>query len=384
MMEKRTMTPQPLSTPRFIRKTQLDTNEYRKNFHQIDAEIIAVITSPEADKVTPLMSKIYLRLVGAPGKYWEKKGVLRFEAECREGKQVKAWTVLCGLLGVASATANKALTWLHDQGVIGYFSGKNGVGLRVFLNLAASSIGTRAVSGGKKILDFSPASFHERAASQNEPAFNDSYAIRDNSDTDLNPRAPKNGADNITVVKKTSDPAPASSQGLHASIVQKGGEMRLGEAPISGSDLTDEIVKRLRNELEPALQSSAVQAARREHERTRGWLDKYGIPKAARVAQREAYNVLKSYGVINSSAERERAGLEVGRNDYTPVAKPLSQNELKEMAGVCIAMLETHGQAIDVTLSEISIEAGGCLLAEDAPKVRELAELMANDLNRKE
>ncbi|HEU0144146.1 MAG TPA: hypothetical protein VFQ47_05115, partial [Nitrososphaera sp.] len=129
MQAKRAMSLHPISTPRFVRKTQLATNEYHKNFHQIDREIIAAITSAEADRVTPLISKIYLCLVNAPVKYWEREGVLRFEAECREGKQVKAWTVLCQLLGVASATANKALTWMHDVGVIGYFAGKNGVGI---------------------------------------------------------------------------------------------------------------------------------------------------------------------------------------------------------------------------------------------------------------
>src|ERR1044072_5373112 len=104
------------------------------------------------------MSKIYLRLVNAPDQYWERDGVLRFEAECREGKQVKAWDVLCELLGVASATANKALSWMHDQGIIGYFAGKNGVGIRIFLNRAANSIGNRPHSSGKKILEFAPAS----------------------------------------------------------------------------------------------------------------------------------------------------------------------------------------------------------------------------------
>src|SRR5881275_210131 len=98
----------PLPASRFIRKTQLGANEYRKNFHQIDREIIAALTSPEADEVTPLMSKIYLRLVNAPDRYWEREGVLRIEAEIREEKLVKAWSVLCDLVGVASATASKA------------------------------------------------------------------------------------------------------------------------------------------------------------------------------------------------------------------------------------------------------------------------------------
>src|SRR5436853_1099977 len=178
---------------RFIRKMQLSANAYHKNFSKLDVEIITAITSEEADRVTPLMSKIYLRLVNAPSQYWEREGVLRFEAESREGGHVKAWDVLCETMGVASATANKALTWLHDSGIIGYFAGKNGVGVRIFLNRASSSIGVRAASAGQKILHFAPASSGEAHASQNEAAFNDSFAVLDGSDSDLNPHAPKNG-----------------------------------------------------------------------------------------------------------------------------------------------------------------------------------------------
>src|SRR3712207_8744426 len=47
------------------------------------------------------------------------------------------------------------------------------------------------------------------------------------------------------------------------------------------------------------------------------WLENRGLPKAARVAQREAYNVLKNHGVISAVAERARADLEVGRNSFT-------------------------------------------------------------------
>jgi len=77
------------------------------------------VTSAEADQVTPLMSKIYLRMVGTPAEYWEREGVLRIEAEVREDRVVKAWAVFCELVGVASATASKAVRWMHDQGVIG-------------------------------------------------------------------------------------------------------------------------------------------------------------------------------------------------------------------------------------------------------------------------
>src|SRR5215211_7087476 len=137
------MSAQPLQSPRFVRKTRLAHDEYRKNFHQIDHDVIAAINSPEADRVTPLMSKIYLRLISAPTECWEREGVLYFAPRDTDGHPVKASKVLYAVLGVASATAHKALQWLHGQGIIGYFAGKNGAGIRIFLNRAASSIGMR-------------------------------------------------------------------------------------------------------------------------------------------------------------------------------------------------------------------------------------------------
>jgi hypothetical protein len=47
-------------------------------------------------------------------------------------------------------------------------------------------------------------------------------------------------------------------------------------------------------------------------------------------------------------------------------------------------MLEVHGQAIDVTLAGLSAEAGGVLLAQDAPKVRELALALTSDSGKGE
>ena len=368
------MTAQPQYTPRFVRKTQLALNEYRKNFHQIDDEIMAAITSEQADEVTPLMSKIYLRLVRAPAQFWEREGVLRFEAEVREGKQVKAWARLCELLSVASATASKALFWMHDQGIIGYFSGKNGVGVRIFLNRAVSSIGVRE---GKKILEFSPASSHKSPASPNEPAFNDSYAVREVSDSDFNSHAPKNGAETKTVFKTSPEPATQNEigPGRQEREVEVPGRSR------GDGGFIDEVVRRLKFELEPSLQQASRQAARQEHERTRKWLENKGLPKAARVAQREAYNVLKNHGVIGRATERVRADHEAGRNNYVAEIRPLTEEEIKELAEMCLAMLETHGQAVDVTLSEISVETGGPLLPEDAPKVRELAMRFAGEMS---
>jgi hypothetical protein len=374
------MTLQALSTMRFVRKTQLGPNEYRKNFHQIDREIMAVVTSSDADQVTPLMSKIYLRLVNAPERFWEREGVLRIEAEVRDEKILKAWAVLCDLVGVASATASKAIQWMHEQGIIGYFSGKNGVGLRIFLNRAASSIGVRQAQGNKKILVFPPASSGEAHGSANEPAFNDSFAVRETSDSDINPGAPKTGADQEQVVK-TSSESTAPSPVNPSSYVEP--KVATSSAP-SGISL-DDIVARLKAELEPAMHTAAKQAASREYERTREWLENRGLPKAARVAQHEAYNVLRKYGVISESGRNSSAHAEVGRSNYTPPEPhKLSPDEITDMAGVCVAMLETKGQSIELTLSEMSTEAGGFLLPEDAPRVRQKANSLLSERNSRE
>jgi hypothetical protein len=364
-----TMSLQPLPDQRFIRKTQLAPNEYRKNFQQIDREILSAISSAEADQVTPLMSKIYLRLVNAPDKYWEREGVLRIEAEVKDEKLVKAWTILCELVGVASATASKAFKWMHEQGIIGYFSGKNGVGLRIFLNRAASSIGVRQGQAGKKILAFHPASSSEAPASLNETAFNDSYAVRESLDTDINPHAPKNGADTQPVDKTLYQPTSPIRVNHNSYTAPDDSPQREPE-----SFSLENVITRLRAELEPSMHTAARQAAAREHERTREWLENRGLPKAARVAQHEAYNVLRKYGVISEASRSSRAQSEVGRNSYAPPdAHPLSAEEVSDFAQACVAMFETQGQSIELTLSEMSAEVGGFLLPDDAGRVRQKA-----------
>ena len=365
------MSLQSLPAQRFVRRTSLGPNEYRRNFRQVDREVIDAVTSREADRVTPLMSKIYLRLANAPEKYWEREGVLRFEADPRsEGRPATAWAQLCEVAGVASATASKALRWMHEQGVVGYFSGKNGAGIRVFLNRACSSIGVRKGSAGEKILAFPPASAGGSRASADEAAFSDSYAVLEVLETDLNPRAPENGAGQTEVVKKLPDLHPTQLGGLPQSV---GPESVPPRAAFKAEVTVEEIVMRLRRELEPSLQSAARQASAREHERTREWLESRGLPKAARVAQRETYNVLRKCGVVTDTAQASVA--QVGRGGHTPPElRPLAEDEVEELAQACVAMREVKGQPVEVTLSEMSTEAGGFMLPGDAAKVRERAE----------
>jgi hypothetical protein len=147
----------------------------------------------------------------------------------------------------------------------------------------------------------------------------------------------------------------------------------------------DEIVTHLKAELELTMQTAARNAAAREHERTREWLENRGLPKVARVAQHEAYNVLRKYGVISDSARNSRTYAEVGRSDYVPPQPhPLTDVEIADLAEACVAMFETRGQCIDLTLSEMSVEAGGYLLPADAPRVREKANALLSASNSRE
>jgi hypothetical protein len=357
--------------PTFVRRTSLGENEYHTNFRKVDRETISRLTSDEAGHVTSQMCKVYLSLLNLPAKFWEREGVLRFAGEERGGEWVTAWEQLVSLVGVASATARKALRWMHEEGIVGYFAGKNGVGIRVFINHAASSIGTR--SAGKKILEFPPASSRGARTSSDEAAFSDSFADSEVLETDMNSRAPKNGAEQTEVVKTSHTPRRPEPTTVRPS----GPQTARGTASPLDADV---LVEMLLGRLEPAMRKAATQAAAREHERTREWLESRGLPKAARVAQREAYDVLRHHGLVGDAASRMRAGVEVGRRQCaTSDARQLSPDEIRELAETCVAMLEVHGQSIDVTLTELSAEAGGVLLVEDAPKVRELARALASE-----
>jgi hypothetical protein len=374
-----------LAPPRFVRRTRLGANEYRRNFHQIDHDVLAAVTSAEADCVTPLMSKIYLRLVSAPTEFWEREGVLYFSAGEEAGRPVKASKMLYGALGVASATAHKALGWMHEQGIIGYFAGKNGTGIRIFLNRAAGSIGVRTAASGEKILPFARGSHEGDAGSSDEPAFNDSYAVSELLDKCLNPRAPKNGAE-ITWVAKTSfaltRPPALVTPTLH---VRKESEQSSTQ-PVADAVPVEEIVDRLKSALEPRMKEAAAQAAAqsvsREMERTREWFETKALPKAVRVAQHETYDLLRKHGPVETRRGQGSASLEVGRaaEDYTLVgALPLTPEEVRETAEVCVALLEAQDKPLEVTLSEISLEGGGWLSSQDAPKVREAAQTLLRE-----
>lgn len=377
------MTAQSTAQSRFVRRTQLSSDEYHKNFHKLDRDVIAAVSSVEADVVTPLMSKIYLRLVNAPLEYWEREGVLRFSGEERKGEWATAWEQLVSLLGVASGTARKALMWMNEQGILGYFAGKNGVGIRIFINRASSSIGRKA-SENQKNLRLVHTSSGVSPASNHDMPFKDSFAVLEILDTDINSRAPKTGADKDEIGKIPSQTRQTTSNTLPVPNSQAA--QTPTRPKVSDVISVEEIVLRLKLELEPSMRMAAQRAANHEHQRTREWLENRGLPKAARVAQHETYKVLRKYGLISESARGTHSQADVDRSGYIPPEPhTLSANEISDLAEACVAMLETKGQSIDLTLSEMSVESEGFLLADDAVKVREKANnlLAASDREEK-
>lgn len=365
-----------LPTPQFLPRTTLLPGEYRADFRQIDRDAIRLVRSRAAREVTKLMAHVYLCLIDAPIKFRERDGVLRFTGEVREGKTVTAWEQLTELLEVADGTAHKALAWMAELKLIGYFAGKNGVGIRIFLNRAASSVRKEAEQGQKNLRRIPAAAGAARVSPDAMPSNN---CGRKFVDEKINPHAPKSSATTQNLDEISSKQSPIlDQQPQPLSQPQDASYVAVWQYP--HTVLGAEVMERLKRELEPCVRNAATQAASqvaaREHERTREWLDKHGLPKAARVAQREAYQIFRQEKGKLSAEQRARAELQVGRG---PVTYPLSTAtkactpaEIAEAAEMCLTMLEVQGKPIEETLDEFSVE-GGWLLLDDVPRVREAA-----------
>jgi hypothetical protein len=354
------------ASPKFLRQTTLRGTEANTNFKMLDDDVAEAVTSAEADEVTPLMSKVYTRLLLTPAGMREGVRVLRFAGEEREGKWVTAWEQLRGHLRVSSETARKALRWMHGQGIIGYYSGKNGVGIRIFLNRAANSIAAKREARAKKILPFAHTSNCHSRTSPGETPFKDSFAVTEVLDSNVNPLAPENGADNTHFAYASPE---EHARAVPSALTFEPSSEGFFPQPQPYSEIpSDQIVQRLRGELEPMLRQIARRAAADEHERTREWLERSGLPKAVRVAQRETYDVLRRNGVIKDASRKTHG--EVGGGAYVrPEPRTLSETEVNELAEACVALFEAKGQPVEDTLRGMGVEAGGMLLPEDAPRV---------------
>lgn len=308
---------------RFVRRTSLRDDEYRVNFKQIDCDVLDTLTSDEACAVTPSMSRIYIRLIRSPLSHWEREGVLHFIGEEREGKMLTAWEQLHELTGVANSTLSKALTWMHEAGIIGYNARKNGVGIRIFINRALSSIRS---TGAKKNLRLVP------TPSVTPPAPSDGMPFKENSsredlDQDINPRTQPRAAGTPISDKSTSDVSeeqPPSKPRLaeYHNTIDTPTQFSLGQ-----------VVGLVKRELEPVIASACdeaiASACQKEAALNREWFEKAGIPKAIRVAQHEAFNVLRSHGVITKKPPNSG---DVGRYCATTEKGREGRNEKNRIA----------------------------------------------------
>lgn len=128
----------------FQPRTVLAPDERRRDFTQIDNDVLDTLASDEAYAVTPAMARIFIKLHRALSQFQEREGVLRLEGyEDAQGEWVTAWKQLIGITGVANSTLKKALDWMSQKGIMRYDAYKNGRGIRIFFYRATNSIGKK-------------------------------------------------------------------------------------------------------------------------------------------------------------------------------------------------------------------------------------------------
>lgn len=97
----------------------------------IKREIAEAVTSEEADRVTPDICAIYLRLVTAPEQWWQENEVLSIKAESQDGIWRLAWSILVAQLQVPSETARRALAWFEEKRFISINFSADGHEIRI-------------------------------------------------------------------------------------------------------------------------------------------------------------------------------------------------------------------------------------------------------------
>lgn len=264
--------------PAFLPRTTLLPDQQRTNFTLIDNPVIDLLTSAEAEAACSKMFLIYTRLKRADWKLWERPGVLGITGD---GAQT-AWQILCELAGVASATLNKAIKWMAEHHVIAYFARKNGIGIRIYFNIAASSVKTRP----EKNLRLVPTSPDEARTSINEAPLLESEAFLDNQNSDLD-GAPKAAPEAL----ETSDATPAVTK---SEPTPPAAPVRLSLVPPLPQTPPTETLSDQLTKLERLLLHLKATVPDRD------WLEKAGLPKIARVAVAEAMRATKARSTNNA------------------------------------------------------------------------------------
>ncbi|MFN7929335.1 MAG: hypothetical protein U0Y68_15590 [Blastocatellia bacterium] len=243
----------------------------------IDNAVMDLLTSPEAEAICSKMFLIYARLKRADWQLWERPGVLGIIGD---GAQT-AWQVLCNLAGVASATLNKALKWMSERKVIAYFAKKNGIGIRIYFNVAATSIKPR-----EKNLRLVPASPENAPASLAEAPLSESVALLKNQNSDL---AAAREIETPTAIptESTSVSEPTSVAPESAPFAPTRPPLRLVppvQAPPAPSIEAHLLaLEAFVRQMDASLRELAKQVPDRD------WLERVGLPKMTRVLFAEFY-----------------------------------------------------------------------------------------------
>lgn len=96
-------------------------------------DILDLINSEEADQVTQLMSKIYVRLLLAPPEWWESDETMRVRRSRQEEVETTAWAELIGWLHVTPGEARAALEWMQEKQIITYCEHQSGREIEITL-----------------------------------------------------------------------------------------------------------------------------------------------------------------------------------------------------------------------------------------------------------
>lgn len=250
------------------------------NFTMIDNAVMDLLTSPEAEAICSKMFLIYARLKRADWKLWERPGVLGITGD---GEHT-AWQVLCDLAGVASATLNKALKWMAARKVIAYFAKKNGIGIRIYFNVAASSIKPR-----EKNLRLVPTSPENAPASFAEAALSESVAFLKNQNSDL------------VAPREIETPTASPTESATIAALSEPTLVAPQSAPFAPTRPPLQLVPPVQTQPAPSIEARllALEAFVRRMDDSlrnlakqvpdRDWLERVGLPKMTRVLFAEFY-----------------------------------------------------------------------------------------------
>lgn len=368
---------------KFVRRTSLKENESRCNFRQIDQDAINVVTSREARQVTTMMSQVYLCIINAPFKFLVAEGELRFCGEFRDGKQMTAWEQLTETLGVADGTALKALKFMHEHQVIGYYAGKNGVGIRIFINRAETSIKSKQ-EPQKNLPGRLVANGETRTSRFAVPL---KTGLRESLDNEVRTFAPEDGAGIPADFAIPDEAVPAESP---RSRSYPDSEIFAQGSTAACVRLPSEIIDQIAAALSPTFRCIAEREAARQAERTREWLERYGVPKAARVAQNEAFKIHLHQTKLKNDAERLRRELTVGSASAPPgditaesaATRARPKIAIAEAIEICRTAHRFHGaDGSTAALASLINESG--ITHDDAAEIRKLLDESSNEESEK-